>query len=72
MLGPMAETETLRYLQHRDAAVRAAACRVLQMIGTRKSVQPLRFVANNDRNRESAQAALSALDGISRRKGAAK
>lgn len=69
-LGPIAEAETLRYLQHRDAAVRAAACRVLQMAGTRKSVQPLRYIANNDRNRETAQAALNALDGISRRKNA--
>jgi HEAT repeat protein len=69
-LGPMAEAETLHYLQHRDGAVRAAACRVLQSAGTRKSVQPLRYIASNDRNRESARAAAEALDGIARRKSA--
>jgi HEAT repeat protein len=70
MLGPIAEAETLRYLQHRDGAVRAAACRVLGSAGTRKSVQPLRNIASNDRNRESARAAVEALDGIVRRKSA--
>jgi HEAT repeat protein len=68
-LGPAAEPEVVRYLQHRDGAVRVAACRVLQVAGTRKSISALRMTTA-DRNREVARAALDALDGIARRKSA--
>jgi hypothetical protein len=66
-LGPLAETDTVPYLRHDNSAVRVAACRVLQIAGTRKSVQALQ-ITTNDRNRDVARAALDALDGIARRR----
>jgi HEAT repeat protein len=66
-MGAVCEAEVLRYLQHRDAAVRVAACRILQVVGTRNSVQHLRNSAT-ERNRDVSRAAQEALDAIARRR----
>ena len=62
-LGSRAENEVIRYLDHRDASVRCDACRILQTIGTARSV-PMLMQAAADRNREVSMAAGNALRSI--------
>jgi RNA polymerase sigma factor (sigma-70 family) len=73
-IGPAAEDEVLRYLEHDQFTARVAACKVLKEIGTTKSLDPLRqTVATATRQmyagfRDVAAAGKAAIDAIRARK----
>jgi len=66
-LGPVAEPEVLKCLQHRDAGVRTEACKILKYIGSQQSITALREAAR-DPNPSLADEAQAALDAITQRR----
>jgi HEAT repeat protein len=58
-MGPGAEGPVFNYLTHPDAAVRIEACRVLEVVGTKKCLSALSALTR-DRNRDVALAANEA------------
>ena len=65
-IGPEAEESVLPYLRHEDGFVRMETCKVLQAIGTERSVPGLRAIASKNSGLDG-MAARQALDQISRR-----
>ncbi|WP_422929155.1 HEAT repeat domain-containing protein [Singulisphaera sp. PoT] len=63
-IGPPAEDAVLRCLEHSDGFTRADACKILEQIGTEKSLPALRRLAGTNRGLDSmaARNALRRLD----------
>ncbi len=66
-IGADAEEQTLTALDHADWVVRLEACRILQEIGTEKSVEALRTVSQDDENGLVRQVSQQAADAIESR-----
>ena len=65
-MGPVAEDEVLKCLASKDTQIRAEACRILQDIGTSKSLVEL-VPLSVDRNFFLASPAKMAVQGIKSR-----
>jgi HEAT repeat protein len=65
-IGPAAEPHVRPYLEHTGFTVRLRACRVLEKIGTHKSLADLRL-AKGDAHPEVRLAAGAAIDAIEKR-----
>jgi HEAT repeat protein len=69
-MGPLAEKEVVKYLQHADKGVRIEACRILQTVGTKTSLPALKTVwqfAIKQKQKDVAEASLKAVQGINSR-----
>jgi len=66
-LGPAAEKAVLPYLKNADVFVRQEVCKVLEVIGTQRSVVPLQ-AALTDSNGLVRMAAENALTALQERK----
>jgi hypothetical protein len=66
-MGPVAEDEAINRLREKEPAARSAAARILDAVGTEKSLQPLRRAASDMRDAGAAAAARSALETVSAR-----
>jgi RNA polymerase sigma factor (sigma-70 family) len=73
-IGPAAEDEVLRSLEHEQFMARVAACKVLSEIGTQKSLEPLQLTLSQANRqmyggyRDVAAAAKAAIAAIRARK----
>ena len=67
-VGSKAEEAVLKYLKNSDPGVRAEACRILKVIGTRKSIGPLQPLVR-DKAIGVSGAARDALRTIEARRG---
>jgi HEAT repeat protein len=66
-MGPVAEDEVVKLLRERDNTVRKNAARILQEIGTQKSVAALQRASTDPRDATAAQAAQIALEMVKER-----
>ncbi|HEV2296485.1 MAG TPA: hypothetical protein VGR35_21755 [Tepidisphaeraceae bacterium] len=71
-MGAIAELEVMKLLKERDANVRTAAARILQEIGTIRSISLLKRASLDQRDAGSAAAARVALDIVNDRAKSAK
>jgi HEAT repeat protein len=66
-MGPVAEDEVIKLVKAPDAAGRTAAARILQEIGTVKSLAALKRASQDPRDANAAAAAKVALDIVNER-----
>jgi HEAT repeat protein len=66
-MGPVAEDDVLKLLRERDKDVRKNAARILQEIGTQKSLAALQRASTDSRDATAAQAAQIALETVKER-----
>ena len=66
-MGPMAEPSVAKYLKHSDHWVRAEACKILGVIGTRKSIPELRRMTRDKNFFVSTAAKRAGADILARK-----
>jgi HEAT repeat protein len=66
-MGPVAEDEVIKLVKGPDASGRTAAARILQEIGTIKSLAALKRASQDPRDTNAAVAAKVALDIVNER-----
>jgi HEAT repeat protein len=68
-IGPAAEDEVIKLLSDKDTTTRLNATRILQQIGTSKSLQPLGVLAKDAQDRVCQPVAQGAISDIRKRTG---